>query len=94
MDKEIQEKFDWKTYNSILNLQMLDADENMSKNGEDLLSWVKGQTKNRDLNKFLDDHLIPNQSDKPDNGLRLEDFPSFVQNRKVILAGRLKALLT
>ena len=93
LDKETQEKFEWKTYNSILNLQMLDANENMSKQGVDLLDWVRGQTINGDLNKFLDDHLIPNQPDKSDNGLLLVDFPTFIQNRKIILANKLKMLL-
>ena len=94
LDKETQEKYDWKAYNSILNLQMLDANENMSKNDQDLITWVKEQTKGRDLNKFLEDRLIPIQSDKPDNGLRLEDFPSFIQKRRSILSNRLKIILT
>lgn len=93
LDKETQEKFEWKTYNSILNLQMLDANENMSKQGVDLLGWVRVQTTNGDLNKFLDDHLIPNQPDKSDNGLLLVDFPTFIQNRKIILTNKLKMLL-
>jgi hypothetical protein len=94
MDKETQVKFDWKTYNSILNLQMLDANENMSKNGKDLSSWVKSQTVSRDLNNFLDDRLIPNEIDKPDNGLRLEEFPNFIQKRKVILSNKIRMLLS
>ena len=94
MDKETQVKFDWKTYNSILNLQMLDAHENMSKNGKDLSSWVKSQTVSRDLNNFLDDRLIPNEIDKPDNGLRLEEFPNFIQKRKVILSNKIRMLLS
>ena len=89
-----QIKFDWKTYNSILNLQMLDANENMSKNGKDLLSWVMSQSLNRDLNKFLEDRLIPNEINSPDNGLRLEDFPIFIQKRKLILANHIRMLLT
>jgi hypothetical protein len=94
LSNENQLNFDWKTYNSILNLQMLDANENMSKNGKDLLSWVKSQTVNRDLSKFLEDRLIPNEIDSPDNGLRLEDFINFVNKRKLILANQLKVLLT
>jgi uncharacterized protein with ParB-like and HNH nuclease domain len=94
LSKENQVNFDWKIYNSILNLQMLDANENMSKNGKDLLNWVKSQTLNRDLNKFLEDRLIPNEINCPDNGLRLGDFPVFIQKRKLILENHLKMLLT
>jgi len=93
LDRDTQEKFEWKTYNSILNLQMLDANENMSKQGADLLDWVRRQSTNGDLNKFLDDHLIPNQPDKSDNGLQLIDFPNFIQSRKLILTNKLKMLL-
>ena len=73
---------------------MLDANENMSKNGKDLLSWVKSQTLNRDLSKFLEDRLIPNEINSPDNGLSLEEFPNFIQKRKLILANQIRVLLT
>lgn len=44
-DKE-KSDYGWKVYNSILNLQMLDANENMSKNAKSLEGWIELETKN------------------------------------------------
>lgn len=83
-----KQKYGWTTYNSILNLQMLDANENMSKQDFDLLNWVEIQTKNQDRLVFLNNHLIPNHN------LKIEDFGSFIEARKSILAPILKAILS
>ena len=85
-DKDKQE-FGWPIYNSILNLQMLDANENMSKNDSDLALWVNNQTKNSDKKKFLEDHLIP------DVNLELNNFKEFITERKKMLQSKLKELL-
>lgn len=84
-DKSI---YGWEVYNSILNLQMLDANENMSKQDCDLDTWVTTQTANQDRGAFLSNHLIP------DSNLELIHFAEFIELRKVMLNDRLKALLS
>jgi len=85
---EDYEKYGWETYNSIANLQMLDANENMSKQHTDLLSWVDAQTKNQDRPTFLKNHLIPGTS------LGIVDFGEFIEARKLILTDKLKQILS
>lgn len=85
---EDYEKYGWETYNSIANLQMLDANENMSKQHADLLSWVDAQTKNQDRPTFLKNHLIPGTS------LGIVDFGEFIEARKLILTDKLKQILS
>ncbi len=87
LSEELKEKYDWWTYNSIHNLQMLDANENMSKNDMDLKDWVEAQTKNIDRNDFLEKHLIPNV------GLGLDNFEEYVKKRKETLMIKLKEIL-
>ena len=81
------EKYGWVTYNSILNLQMLDANENMSKQAVDLSTWVDSQTVNQDRSVFLKNHLIPDVS------LDISDFGLFIEARKNDLTDRLRAIL-
>ena len=83
-----KEKYGRHTYNSILNLQMLDANENMSKQDSDLKDWVENQIQNQDRKKFLENHLIPDVS------LKLSDFEDFVEDRKKLLMGELKSILS
>ena len=83
-----KDKYGWTTYNSILNLQMLDANENMSKQNVDLLNWVEIQTKSQDRSLFLSNHLIP------DHSLKIDDFGSFIEARRPILVDRLKNILS
>jgi uncharacterized protein with ParB-like and HNH nuclease domain len=80
-------KYGWVTYNSILNLQMLDANENMSKKDVDLFSWVNTQVANQDRFNFFKRHLIPNVS------LKIEDFGAFIEARRIILIDQLKQVL-
>lgn len=82
------EEYGWWTYNSILNLQMLDANENMSKQHNDLSSWVNSQTKSQDRVTFLNNHLIPDVS------LEFEDFGEFIEARRPILTEKLKQILS
>ncbi len=79
--------YGWTAYNSICNLQMLDANENMSKNGKSLLDWVNIETKNKDRVTFFNNHLIPNTD------LELDNFDTYYQNRKQLLATKLLEIL-
>lgn len=83
-----KEDYGWKVYNSILNLQMLDANENMSKNAKSLKDWVEQETKSSDLKRFMESHIIPQNI-----GLDLTNFTEYVTNRKELLVVKLKSIL-
>ena len=85
--EENKEKFGWRTFNSIYNLQMLDANENMSKNDLNLKDWVEKETNENNREQFLNLHIIPNVD------LTLENFSEYHENRKEILMDKLKTLL-
>lgn len=88
IDKEVKEKYYIPcVYNGIYNLQMLDANENMSKNNKTLKEWVEEETKNKDREKFLEEHLIP------DVDLSIENFPEFIDKRKELLLNKLRKIL-
>jgi len=74
-------------YDGIYNLQMLDANENKSKNNKSLEEWVEEETKNKDRKKFLETHLIP------DIDLSIENFPEFIDQREELLLTKLKEIL-
>lgn len=74
-------------YNSIVNLQMLDANENMSKNDLRLSEWVNAQTSTENREKFLENHLIPNVE------LDFSNAEHFFDTRKLLLASKLKEVL-
>ena len=80
-----EEKHDWFVYNSLKNLQMLDANENMSKKDKNLKKWVEEETK--DKATFYSRHLLP------DISLELENFDEFITERTKILEKRLKEVL-
>lgn len=80
-------KYGWHTFNSIYNLQMLDANENMSKNDLSLKDWVEKETKEDNKEQFLNLHIIPNID------FSLENFSEYIEKRKAILIERLKTLL-
>lgn len=86
-DKE-KEIYGWKVYNSILNLQMLDANENMSKNALNLKNWVEKETENTDLKRFLENHIIPLNVN-----LELSNFTEYIIKRKELLMTKLKEIL-
>lgn len=87
ISEDNKNKYGWEIYNSILNLQMLDANENMSKNNLDLKLWVEKETQNYDYKQFLDSHLIPNTD------FGIENFEDFIEARKIMLIEKLKELL-
>lgn len=79
---------EWYIYNSILNLEMLDANENESKNDKPLDIWVKEQTENTDRQTFLRNHLIPDV----DLTLDKAHFDTFIAARKAMLIKQLQDL--
>jgi hypothetical protein len=87
LKEEDKEKYGWGTFNSILNLQMLDANENMSKQDVSLEDWINEQTADKDRDRFLVNHLIPIVDFKLDN------FSEFVEKRKELLVTKLKSIL-
>ncbi len=72
---------DWDYFNSIINLQMLDGNENKSKNAKDLAQWVE-------------ENSIPRKKYYLPKELALEDFPVFVEKRTELLTEKLKEVLT
>lgn len=68
-------------YNTIINLQMLDGNDNKSKNAKDLEVWVKENQ--IDKKKYY----LPNE-------VHLRDFPIFVEKRKQLLIKKLSNELT
>lgn len=77
---------DWN--NSIINLQMLDSNENMSKQDKGLEDWVELETKSKDRGLLLDRCFIPAVS-----SLKLEDFCAFAEARKAVLKAKLLEVL-
>lgn len=76
----------FEVYDSLPNLQMLDANENKSKQDKSLEQWVQENCGN-DRKGFLKKHLIP------DIDLSLENFDDFYEARKALLIKKLKEIL-
>jgi len=74
--------------NSILNLQLLDANENQSKQDKNLKEWVIEESKKQNISieKFCENHLMPNI-------LEFEKFPEFIEKRKKLLNNKLKEII-
>jgi uncharacterized protein with ParB-like and HNH nuclease domain len=68
-------------FNSIINLQMLDGNENKSKGAKDLIDWVQ------EYSPSLKKHFLPKE-------LELENFPNFVNKRYNLLKEELTLALT
>lgn len=80
--------YDFYAYDSLPNLQMLDANENKAKQDKPLEQWIKESCKNKsDRKEFLKRHLIP------DVDLSLENFDNFYEERKKLLMDELKKIL-
>jgi len=88
LNDEDKKAFGWQYYNSILNLQMLDANENMSKNGADLKSWVEKEINTSDGSRFLKNQLIPSNV-----SLELSNFKQYIDARRKLLIDELKRIL-
>ncbi|EAK0878088.1 DUF262 domain-containing protein [Campylobacter coli] len=84
--KDTNDRISFAIYDSLPNLQMLDANENKSKNNKPLEQWVNEKC-NRDRKEFLEKHLIP------DIDLSLKNFNNFIEERKKIIINRLKVIL-
>ena len=85
--KNLGEGYQWNEFNSIKNLQLLDANENMSKSNRSLSSWVESETEVKNKEAFLRDHHIPNVN------LDLQNYGQFMKERTNILASRLNEIL-
>lgn len=92
-EKNIDEKhilfyLNRENYNSILNIQMLDANENMSKQDKSLNEWVENEIRKHNITKegFCDKRLIPTNTD-------FSHFPEFISERREILKNKLKELV-
>ena len=89
-DEEAKARFlSWEWCNSIINLQMLDSNENKSKQDKSLADWVTYETQRKERVAFLDRQLIPS-----DMSLAFRDFSVFAGRRKEILAQKLLHLLS
>lgn len=75
-------------FNSIINLQMLDSNENMSKQDKSLADWIEFETERKDKNLLFDRCLIPY-----DASLLFKDFCDFANKRKALLSAKLMQLL-
>lgn len=69
-------------WNSVLNLQLLSANSNESKNDEELKSWVESNNIDRES------RLIPKNI-----SLEFSDFPVFIRERKELLTRILKSAI-
>lgn len=85
---DTKNKYSFKVYNSICNLQMLDKNENESKGKLTLDVWVNKMCETGTLRKtFSDAHLIPEVD------LSFGNFEEFITKRKELLKLKLTELL-
>lgn len=88
LSDELKNKIPFKVYNSIINLQMLDKNENESKGQKSLIEWVNQSCSDSDTReRFLCLHIIPNVD------LSLSNIEEFFEKRKELLKEKLKSLL-
>ncbi len=88
LSEDLKKKYSYEMYNSIVNLQMLDANENESKGKTQLKDWVsKELKKNINHKQFFEAHLIP------DVNLEHSNFDEFYTKRKELLSQKLKNIL-
>lgn len=88
LPEDLKQKYPFKVYNSILNLQMLDKNENESKGQKALEEWVSLQCPHPDSREgFLRTHLIPNVN------LSLSNFEEFIEKRKELIKKKILEIL-
>lgn len=85
---EVKGRVSFKIYNSIINLQMLDSNENESKGSMALNKWVEQASRGMDTKSFFDNHLIPENV-----ALELSNIEEFLEKRKELLKIKLYNLL-
>jgi uncharacterized protein with ParB-like and HNH nuclease domain len=85
-DRAFFEDPEWN--NSIVNLQMLDANENMSKQDKALTEWVDEEARTKGREAFLNRCQIP-----LDASLEFKDFREFAEKRNDLLIEKLLELL-
>lgn len=85
---EVKGRVSFKIYNSIINLQMLDSNENESKGSMALNKWVEQASRGMDTKSFFDNHLIPENV-----ALELSNIEEFLEKRKELLKTKLYNLL-
>lgn len=72
---------------------MLNVNENMAKNDKKLISWIKSENMVKDIDKFFNDHLIPNKKKQQNYGFSLNNFEWFIGDRRKTLSDKLKQVL-
>jgi uncharacterized protein with ParB-like and HNH nuclease domain len=85
LTEEVRARFhsgEWN--NSIINLQMLDSNENMSKQDKNLAEWIDITSRTKDRALLLDRCLIP-----ADASLAFENFFDFAEKRRDLLKKKL-----
>lgn len=88
LPEDIKSKIPFRIYNSIINLQMLDSNENESKGSMLLNEWVERECVEQDKKMFLNSHLIPENIN-----LDLDNIEEFFEERKKLLKSKLYDLL-
>lgn len=75
-------------YNSILNLQILDENENESKKDKSLDEWVDAVSKRYNMSKieFCEKNMIPEQTS-------IYDFKKFIESRKEVLKEKMSKII-
>lgn len=74
--------------NSIINLQMLDSNENMSKQAKSLLEWFNIESQKTGPVTFNRKYILPDNV-----SLDFKDFAAFATERKQVLADHLRKIL-
>jgi uncharacterized protein with ParB-like and HNH nuclease domain len=85
-DRDLFSSSEWN--NSIINLQMLDSNENMSKQDKSLAEWVDLETQSKDADLFRQRCIIP-----AGVSLQLKDFIPFAKARHAELKKKLRTAL-
>lgn len=91
LDEAAKAKFNsWEWCNSIINLQMLNSNENQSKQDKPLADWVKVEIERNggDETRVRDRCIIP-----LDASLEFKDFATFAESRRELLAEKLTTIL-
>lgn len=85
------QKLNVEEYNSIINLQLLNSNDNQSKSKKSLDDWVQVEIANKPqnwINDFYDSHIIPTKI-----SLDISNFQQFYDERKKLLINKLNQLI-